>query len=101
MAIAQTDKSLWYTGTESSPDDNYSTHCYGAIPIGHYYTIDGTRGTTYACLAPPEEDEITPAELAAISRYAQRLNSIGKKSLNDHQEAIYLKNLAQSLVNRP
>jgi hypothetical protein len=90
---SQTDKALWYTGTESSPDNK--TDCYGAVPIERYTMIDGRRGTTYACIAPPDDDEITAEELKAITRYAEHLNSIGKKTLADHEAALNVKRLAK------
>lgn len=98
---SQTDPELWYVGTSSSPEPWPPTDCYRATAIQHYYTWDGTRGTTWACLAPPEDDVITAAELQTIVRYVKRLNSIGIKTLSEHQAAMGIKQYAKSRRENP
>lgn len=98
----QTDPSLWYSGTSSVPDDmGIGDDCYKPVPLEHYRIYNGKRGTTYACLAKPEDDRITPDELAAIALYAQRANSLSKKTLRNHQEALEVKRIIAYMASRP
>lgn len=100
--LNQTDQSLWYVGTSSVPDDaTLDDGCYKPIAIAHYRIYDGTRGTTYACLVKPEDDHVSDSEIAAIRAYVRRVNALGKKTLQDHQEALEVKRLAAYLVGRP
>jgi hypothetical protein len=98
----QTDKALWYTGTSASPDIyGVPKDCYKAQAVAHYKIYDGTQGTEYACLAPPDEDDvITADELAAIKKFAARSNSISKKTLEQHETALQVKQWALGLSKR-
>jgi hypothetical protein len=98
-----TDSSLWYEGTMSVPDDMSldSRECYAAVAIERYNIMGGAQGTTYACLAKPEDDEITDAEVRAFARYAKLSNSVKSKTLLEHRRALEVKRLAQLLGAQP
>lgn len=98
--LYQTNKTLWYDGISSYPDSDGvppPSSCRDPIPIARYDIYDGTKGTTYACLAPLTDDQITNDELLRIGVLAHRLNSIEPKTLADHERALYLKNLVKTL----
>jgi hypothetical protein len=92
----QIDKGHWYEGTEGNPDNVPSRDCYHAVAITRYVMWDGRQGTTYACVAPPVDDTVTPAELDVIVRAAKHLNSIGTKTLREHEDAMSIKQFAKT-----
>ena len=109
--LNQTDPALWYRSFSATPDNVPPADCYKAVAVKRYQMYDdpdksgrltvGAWGTEYACLTPPEDDQVTADELDAIQKWAQRSNSIVKKTLRDHETALQVKRLAAQLARQP
>lgn len=97
----QTNSSLWYAGSASSPDNTPSVGCYQAVAIARYGFIGGGTGTTYACKVKPEDDQITEQEIELLRGWAHRSNSIAPKTLEDHEKAMQVKRLIAYFSEHP